>query len=76
MHLASAISGSISARASKYRWVDEERMFSGGLQHAQNRCGTAKEVEPVVVGGDLLIGSGAGTEKVAQFVVGPAKTAG
>jgi hypothetical protein len=27
-------------------------------------------VEPAVVGGDLLIGSGAGTEEVAQLVVG------
>jgi hypothetical protein len=57
--------GSVSARASKYSWLDEGRDFSGGLQHPQNRCGAAKEVEPAVIGGDLLIGSGAGTEKVA-----------
>jgi len=49
--------------------------FSGGFQYAQNRCGAAKKVEPAVVGGDLLIGSGAGTEEVAQLVVGPAKSA-
>ena len=30
--------------------------------------GAAKEVAPAVVGGDLLIGSGAGTEEVAQLV--------
>jgi hypothetical protein len=48
-------------------------MLSGGVQHPQNRCGAAKEVEPTVVGGDLLIGSGAGTEEVAQLVVGAAK---
>jgi hypothetical protein len=60
-----AASGSVSARANKYSWPDEGRDFSGGLQHPQNRCGAAKEVEPAVVGGDWLIGSGAGTEKVA-----------
>jgi hypothetical protein len=58
---ASYFGGSVSARASKYSWVDEGRDFSGGFQHSQNRCGAAKEVEPVVVAGDLLIGSGAGT---------------
>jgi len=57
--------GSVSARARKYSWLNEGRDFSGGFQHSQNRCGAAKEVEPAVVGGDLLIGSGAGTEKVA-----------
>jgi hypothetical protein len=51
-------------------------ILSGGFQHTQDRCGAAKVVEPVVVGGDVLIGSGAGTEKVTQLVVGPAKTAG
>jgi hypothetical protein len=30
--------------------------ISGGFQHTQNRCGAAEEVEPAVVGGDLLIG--------------------
>ena len=40
-----------------------------------DRCGAAKEVEPAVFGGDLLIGSGAGTEEVAQLVVGPAEFA-
>jgi hypothetical protein len=64
------LSGSVSARASKYNWHDEGRDFSGGLQHTRNRCGAAKEVEPAAVGGDWLIGSGAGTEKVTQFVVG------
>jgi hypothetical protein len=44
--------------------------ISGGFQHTQDCCGAAKEVEPTVVGGDLLIGSGAGTEEVAQLVVG------
>ena len=67
--------GSVSARANKYSWPDEGRDFSGGLQHPQNRCGAAKEVEPAVVGGDWLIGSGAGTEKVAQFVVDLYRTA-
>src|SRR5580692_2051905 len=65
--------GSVSTRASKYGWPDEGRDFSGGLQHSQNRCGAAKEVEPAVVGGHLLIGSGAGTEKVAQLVLGTAE---
>jgi len=55
----------LSTRVSKYSWLNEGRDFSGGFQHSQNRCGAAKEVEPAVVGGDLLIGSGAGTEKVA-----------
>ena len=62
---SSAVPGSVSTRASKYSWRDEGRDFSGGLQHPQSRCGAAKEVEPAVVGGDWLIGSGAGTEKVA-----------
>jgi hypothetical protein len=57
--------GSVSARASKYSWPDEGRDFSGGLQHPQNRCGAAKEVEPAVVGGNSLMGAGAGTEEVA-----------
>jgi hypothetical protein len=56
--------GSISARASKYSWLDEGRDFSGGVQHTQDCCGAAKEVKSAVVGGHLLIGSGAGTEKV------------
>jgi hypothetical protein len=69
LHVARGSGGSVSARASRYSWLDEGRDFSGGLQHHQNRCGAAKEVEPAVVGGDWLIGSGAGTEKVTQFVV-------
>jgi hypothetical protein len=56
--------------------VAGKRDFSGGLQHTQNRCGAAKEVEPAVVGGDLLIGSGAGTEKITQLVVGATEFAG
>jgi hypothetical protein len=56
-----SMSGSVSARASKYNWPDEGRDFSSGFQHCQNRSGAVKEVEPAVVGGDLLIGSGAGT---------------
>src|ERR1700761_9431927 len=63
-------SGSVIARASKYSWLNERRDFSGGFQHPQNRCGAAKKVEPAVVGWDLLIGLGAGTEKVTQLVVG------
>ena len=63
--------GSVSARASKYSWLDEGRDFSGSFQHSQDCCGAAKEVEPAVVGGDLLIGSGAGTEEVTQLVIGP-----
>jgi hypothetical protein len=66
--------GSVSARASKYSWLNEGGDFSG-FQHSQNRCGAAKEVEPAVVGGDLLIGTGTGTEKVTQLVVGPAEFA-
>jgi hypothetical protein len=61
---------SVSARAGKYSWLDEGRDFSGNFQHTQNRCGAAKEVKSAVVGGHLLIGSGAGTEEVAQLVVG------
>jgi hypothetical protein len=48
----------------------EIEISSGGVQHTQNRGGAAKEVEPSVFGGDLLIGSGAGTDEVTQFVVG------
>jgi hypothetical protein len=51
-------------------WLDEGRGVSGGFQHIQNRCGAAKEVEPAVVGGDLLIGSGAGTEEATQLAIG------
>ena len=40
-------------------------MFSDGLQHAQNRCGSAKEVEPAVIGGDPLTGLRARTEEAA-----------
>src|ERR1700687_3947206 len=54
------LAGSVSARASKYSWLDEGRDLSGCFQHTQNRCGAAKEVEPAVVGGDVLIGSGSG----------------
>ena len=53
----------------------KDEIFSGGFQHAQNRCGAAKKVKPAVVGGDFLIGSGAGTEEVTQLVVGAAETA-
>jgi hypothetical protein len=53
----------------------KDEIFSGGLQHAQNRCGATKEAEPAVVGGDLLIGSGAGTEKVTQLVIGTTEVA-
>jgi hypothetical protein len=52
------------------RWFEEGWGVSSGFQHAQDRCGAAKEVEPTVVSGNLLIGSGAGTEEVAQLVVG------
>jgi hypothetical protein len=54
LHVARGSGGSVSARASKYSWLDEGRDFSGGLQHHQNRCGAAKEVEPAIVGGDWL----------------------
>jgi hypothetical protein len=67
--------GSFSARASKYSWFNEGRDFSGGFHHSQNRCGAAKKVEPAVVDGDLLIGSGSGTEKVTQLVVGATESA-
>jgi hypothetical protein len=43
------LTGSARARASKYSWPDGGRDFLGGLQHPQNRCGAAKEVEPAVV---------------------------
>jgi hypothetical protein len=43
-------SGSISAGASKYSWLNEGGDFSGCFQHTQNRCGEPKEVEPAVVG--------------------------
>jgi hypothetical protein len=35
--------GSVSARASRYSWLDEGRDFSGGFQHSQKplRCGEA-----------------------------------
>jgi hypothetical protein len=65
--VACPFSGSVSTRASQYSRSDEGRDCSGGLQHTQNHCGTAKEVDPTVVGRDLLIGSGAGTEEVAQL---------
>jgi hypothetical protein len=58
LHVASGSGDSVSARASKYSWLDEGRDFSGGLQHPQNRCGAAKEVEPAVVGGDWPIAIG------------------
>jgi hypothetical protein len=64
------LSGSVSIRASKYSRWDWGREFSGGPQHTQNRCGAAKVVKSAVVGGDVLIGSRARTEKVTQFVVG------
>jgi hypothetical protein len=60
---------SVSARARKYSWPDERRDRSSGLQHAQNRCGAANEVESAVVGGDLMIGLGVGTEEITQLVV-------
>ena len=53
----------------------EVEIISGGLQHIQNRCGAPKEVEPTVFGGDLLIGSGAGTDEVTQLVVGATEVA-
>ncbi len=64
---ATPMAGSVSGRASKYSRFDEGEIFrfSGGFQDTQDRCGAAKEVEPAVVGGDLLIGFGAGTEEVA-----------
>jgi hypothetical protein len=50
--------GSVSARASKYSRLDGGGDFSSGLQHGEHRCGTAKEVEPAAVGGDVLIDLG------------------
>src|SRR5580698_6051443 len=64
-HVPASISGSMA-----------EEIFVSGFQHTQNRCGTAKKMEPAAVGGDCLIGSGAGTEEVTQLVVGLAKSAG
>jgi hypothetical protein len=59
-HVHEFDTGSVSARASKYSWLDEGRDFSRGFQHTQNRCGAAKEVKSAVVGGHLLIGPGCG----------------
>jgi hypothetical protein len=62
--------GSFSTHVSKCCWLEVGRDFSGDFQHPQNRCGTTKEVDPAVGGGDLLIGPGAGTQKVAWLVIG------
>ena len=51
-------------------------MFSDGLQHAQNRFGAAKVVESAAAGGDSLTLSGAGTEEVAQLIVGATEFTG
>jgi hypothetical protein len=45
----------------------------GGLQQAHDGRGAAEEVEPTVVGGNMLMRAGPGTEEVAQFVVASAK---
>ena len=47
----------------------KDETFQGGFQHTQSGCGAAKVVEPAVVGGDWLVSSRAGTEKVTQLVV-------
>ena len=57
--------GSVSIRANKYSCPDGGREFSSRLQHIQNRCGAAKEVEPAVAGGDFLMSPGARVEEVA-----------
>ena len=67
------MSGSVSPCASKYSWFDEGRECSDGFQHTQDCCGAAQEVEPAVVGGDVLIGPKAGLEEVTKFVVAPTK---
>jgi hypothetical protein len=56
----SSLNGSVSGRASKYSWLAGGRDCSCGFQH--DRCGAAKEMEPAVGGGDLLIGLGAGAQ--------------
>ena len=45
----------------------------GGLQQAHYGRGAAEEVEPAVVGGNMLMRAGPGTEEVAQFVVASTK---
>src|SRR3954468_18871001 len=42
---------------------------SGGLQDGHYGRSAAEEVEPAVVGGNILMGTGAGTKEVAQFIV-------
>jgi hypothetical protein len=43
--------------------------WSGGLQDGHYGRSAAEELEPVVVGGNMLMCTGAGTEEVAQFIV-------
>ncbi len=45
----------------------------GGLQQAHDGRGAAEKVEPTVVGGNMLMRAGPGTEEVAQFVVASTK---
>src|SRR5580698_7229566 len=65
-----AIGGSVSVHANKHVLrSSSERGRSGNLQHVRNDSGTAKELQSSVSGGDLLIGSRADAEEVAQFIV-------
>ncbi len=41
----------------------------GGFQDGQHGHGPAKEAQPAMVDGDMLVMAGAGAEKVAQLVV-------
>ena len=67
---ASSANGSVSARASKYSWFDEGRDFQVASNTLKTVAVRRKKWNSTVAGGDLLIGSGAGTEEVAQLVVG------
>jgi hypothetical protein len=53
-----------------------ERVRSSGLQQAHYGCSATEEVEPAVVGGNMLMRAGAGTEEVTQFIVASTKPVG
>jgi hypothetical protein len=45
------------------------RVRSGGFQHGHYDRGAVEKEKPAVVGGDMLIGAGAGTKQVSHFIV-------
>src|SRR3954453_20830697 len=69
--------GSVRARANKYRlcW-DEANPGSCGLQDGQHGRGPPEMEQSLAVGGNMLMGAGAETEEVAQFIVSPAEPGG